>query len=144
MNIHWNPTCRMFRNWLRRNKGIYFNKQLVCSDLGLDISEWENLYQCLLYWRKKFKEFYKIQDEKGLLQGDRFQKWLLALRNFEVNYDIQPFYYEKGMNEYYVPHLADKEKISHQRILQWIKSSETIAEEMKIFDESMFITGKKH
>lgn len=143
MRVRWNPECRMFKNWLRKNNGVYFTLQMICSELRLPDGDVDKLYQCVLYWRRKFKEYYEASDKVGILQGDSYQKWLIALTNFERHWDIQPFYYDRGMEQYYVPNLADKEEISRQRLVHWIKSGQTVVSEMAVFGEKMVLTGKK-
>ncbi len=136
MKIVWSPECRALAEWLRahNDSGITTIKDLE-ETLGIERLK---LYRCLTYWRRKFLEFYQMQDKRGILRGDPYQKWLVALENFRVNYLIQPLFYDKSGRMYYTPpNLRAKEEITQQRVIHWIKSGQTVANEAHTYHETL-------
>lgn len=138
MKITWTPICRELADWLNRHKdaGVSTIGE-IGEELGLERSDYPKLWRCMSYWRKKFLEFYKIQDQRGILHGDPYQKWLIALENFRVNYLIEPLFFDKAENMYYTPDLHGKEVITAQRVAHWIKSGQSVAMEAVAFHETL-------
>lgn len=142
MKLRMNPVCEKLRRYLNRNADDISSVDEICTKLGIDVSEKTKIYHCLVYWRKKFAEFYDVLNTKGVLQGDPYQKWLLAVKDFEAMYGIQPLFYDKERKEYFVPNFHEKEEISKQRIIHWVKSGKSVMDEMATFEETFVLTGK--
>ena len=136
MKIRWSPICKALADWLRAHSdpGVTTVGD-IGKELGLEESDYHKLYRCIQYWREKFMEFYKHQDERGVLQGDPYQKWIIARDNFYKNYLIQPLFFDKDRKEYFRPNLAEKEVITAQRIVHWIKSGQSVVKEAATFHE---------
>ena len=135
MNIRWSPECRALARWMDTHSGPGSSTiGEIGIELGFDKTEYHKLYRCIRYWREKFIEFYKYQDEKGILHGNPKQKWLVALENFHVNYMIQPLFFDKDKG-YFIPNLAEKEDITADRVIHWIKSGQSVSREAMIFHE---------
>lgn len=136
--IRWSPICKSLAQWLRANSGAGVSTiGDIGRDLGLDDSEYPKLYRCIQYWREKFAEFYKYQEAKGIIQGSPHQKWELAIANFEANWRIQPLFFDKEMEMYLTPNLAEKEAITSQRIIHWLKSGQKVVKEAATFHETL-------
>jgi hypothetical protein len=138
MKIVWSPTCKALADWLRahHDDGVSSIGD-IGETLGLEKEDYPKLYRCIQYWRRKFLEFYKHQDEMGILKGDKYQKWETAIANFYANYLIQPLFFDQEIKTYYVPNLALKEQITAQRIVHWIKSGQSVMREASTYHETL-------
>ena len=136
--MRWSPICKALAQWLRAHQDAGVSTvDDIGRDLGLDDSEYPKLYRCIQYWRRKFAEFYKHQEAKGIIQGSPHQKWELAIANFDANYRIQPLFFDKEIGDYYTPNLAEKEAITAQRIIHWIKSGQSVVKEAATYHETL-------
>jgi len=138
MNIRQSPICKSLARWLEKHREAGFSTIGEIGDaLDLDKSDYPKLYRCIAYWRKKFQEFYKYQDARGVLHGDPHQKWLIALENFRVNYLIEPLFFDQERREYFTPNLVEKEVITAQRVVHWIKSGQSVMSEASAYHETL-------
>lgn len=142
VKIHFSPTCEKLRQYLKRSKTKHSSIDEVCEIIGIDIQEKVKVYNCLMYVRRKFNEYYQELDSKGILIGDNNAKYIQALDAFEKSWGIFPLFFDNEAHEYITPQiLPRKEQIDHKRANKHLKALVTIHTEMETFGER-FITGK--
>ncbi len=142
MKFRNNIICEQLKNYINSNPNSYATIGELCNKIGVDTRKKYKVYNCILYWRQKFIEFYDELNKSGGLQGDQYQKWRIAISEFDITYGVPYFSYDKDEKKYSVPDFYEKQETSNQRIIHWIKSGQAVLNEMAILGETLVLTGK--
>ena len=130
--------------WLHENKGVPFNNPILTEEVGLDPYsriDTARVYQdVILYWRRKFIEFYYKHKEAGLLDGvDAYASWDLLLYNYNQN-DAYVFLFDRKMKQYIQPGFDELEVMDKKRLNRQWKGINTVIDEMKLFKAQLILS----
>jgi hypothetical protein len=129
--------------WLRKNFDEPFNIPILTEGLGLDSesrTDTSNVYHTvILYWRKKFIEFYKKQRKLEKLKDmDRYRAWDTMLYNYNQN-DAYVFLYKRKTGSFIQPSFHELENMDRKRLNRQWKGIGTVIEEMQIMDARLML-----
>jgi len=129
--------------WLKQNKNVPFNIPILTEALGLDPYsrvDVARVYQdVILYWRKKFIEFYFKQKKAGFLDKlNCYESWDMLLYNYNQN-DAYVFLFDRGLNCYLQPGFKELENMDKQRLNRQWKGIHTVIDEMSLFNAKLVL-----
>lgn len=136
----------------KKDKPEKFNIPILLGWMGLDrdsAKDQRMVYsQVILYWRKRFTNWFKSMEFEGKLPKDvnRHEIWDIVLDNFNKN-DKYLFYSKRKSTTdcfYVQPTLGQMERLDFGRLDKQMKSIVTILNEMEhTGDRTLISTGKK-
>lgn len=133
--------------WLRKNKGLLFNVPILCEELGFDPDNrhhYAKVYQgVIVYWRKKFLEFFEKSKKTGKLEGkNRYKAWECMIRNYNQNdaYVFLSKFDKKYRVKYFVqPGFDMLENMDRKRLERQWKGIGSIVDEMQMEDARLVL-----
>ena len=133
--------------WLRKNKGVYFNTPFLVEQLGLNPDNkkhYDSVYSTVIcYWRNHFIKYYKECKKNGDLEGlDRYKAWTVMLYNFNMN-DAYVFLFEPKKGYYIQPSFAELEEMDKVRLQKQWKGILTVIDEMQTIDANVLLDSGK-
>jgi hypothetical protein len=131
--------------WLKLNKNVAFNNPILTEVVGLDPFsriDTSRVYQdVIVYWRKKFIDYYYKQKEAGLLDNlDSNTAWDILILNYNQN-DSYVFLYDRKLGYYIQPSFDELEKIDKKRLEHQWKGICTVINEMQLFNARLLTNG---
>lgn len=128
--------------WGKRKNPEEFNLPKLLEWLGLNydpdnIHDRQEVYQkTICYWRKHFVPVFKFWLDIGDIKGeDRFEKWEIALANYNKHDAYVLFSRRERKNTYFIqPSFEEIEQMDHKRLNRQMKGILTILTEMKLYD----------
>jgi len=129
--------------WLKQNKNIAFNNPILTKALGLNPDsriDTQRVYQdVIVYWRRKFIDFYYKQKKAGFLnEVDRYRAWDSMLYSYNQN-DAYVFLYDRKVKCYLQPGFNELENMDKQRLERQWRGIGTVIEEMQLFDARLIL-----
>jgi len=136
----------------KEGKPEKFNIPILLGWMGLDMDsakDQRKVYsQVILYWRKRFTDWFKSMEFDDTLPKDknRHEIWDIVFDNFNQN-DKYLFYSKRKSTTdcfYVQPTLGQMERLDFGRLDKQMKSVMTILHEMeKTGDRKLILSGKK-
>ena len=147
IGITYNPIRSKISRWCYNNKNELFNIPILTDEIGLDSNNYNDrtkVYNHIVYWRNKFKDFYFKQKKAGVIDDmNRYEAWDTMLYNYNQNdaYVFLSKYDTENRCHYFVqPGFDMLENMDKQRLNKQWKGIQTIMDEMKLEDARLILS----